>query len=645
MGRPDTRRSNVKVDRLLLIVLIPGLIAGLLLGLGRYRAEMGNRAVELVLDFGEVQSLSAASGTPIPTILERFKSVGVTGVAINEDLIGDLVDAGRVTYSASESGLHTRLMAPPTVENRISDALHSRFGPQSQVWGPPYGIAGIGLNASPKTLDLMGVGLPPETVRLVKDAGLDVVARLQNDPAITRGAIAAGLSDLDAQGIKRVVCAGEEIIGFPGLLKYAAREIDSRELIYGSVEFAKQRGDAKMSRALGGNFVRVHSIPYAEMAGMTPKDAVERFARAVKERDIRLCYVRLPGTSGEAPLEDSLRFVLAIRRQIGAAGYQPGMARPFDKISRPPVLLALIALSVAAGAVLLLGSLISLSATWRYGLLLVGFAAYAGLALDGEMGRKLLALKAAIIFPTLGVSALLGPHFDRQSGSKSELRKTAAIFVGVCIITLFGALLIIGLLAERSYMVKVNQFVGIKAAHLLPILFLVFIMAAGLPILGKPFGRVWEEIGANLRKVVAHPLFVWHAIVVVLALGLIGFALLRTGNEAGVGVTGAELKFRAIMDRLMSVRPRTKEFMVGHPAMFLGIAFLLTRRRTWGFPLVALGMLGQVSLLNTFCHIHTPLVVSVLRAANGLALGLLLGIIAWLLLGRRIGIPRTECNS
>ena len=69
--------------------------------------------------------------------------------------------------------------------------------------------------------------------------------------------------------------------------------------------------------------------------------------------------------------------------------------------------------------------------------------------------------------------------------------------------------------------------------------------------------------------------------------------------------------------------------MVGHPALLLGIALLLARRRNWGLPLVGLGVLGQVSLVNTFCHIHTPLVVSVMRATNGLILGVLIGLVAW----------------
>jgi hypothetical protein len=183
-------------------------------------------------------------------------------------------------------------------------------------------------------------------------------------------------------------------------------------------------------------------------------------------------------------------------------------------------------------------------------------------------------------------------------------------------------------------MVKVKQFMGIKAAHLLPILAVIFMMVAGLPIFGKSLREVWKEMAANLRRVADHPFFMWHAFAAVAALGIIGFALLRTGNDPGVGISGLELKFRAILDQIMTVRPRTKEFLVGHPALFVGIGLLLTRRRAWGLPLVALGMLGQASLLNTFCHIHTPLSLTIMRATNGLVLGLLFGIVAWYLFAK-----------
>jgi hypothetical protein len=63
----------------------------------------------------------------------------------------------------------------------------------------------------------------------------------------------------------------------------------------------------------------------------------------------------------------------------------------------------------------------------------------------------------------------------------------------------------------------------------------------------------------------------------------------------------------------------------------LGVALALRGRRNW-LPVVAvLAALGQASLLNTYCHFHTPLSVSVLRTFNGLWIGGMCGVVAILM--------------
>ncbi len=127
-----------------------------------------------------------------------------------------------------------------------------------------------------------------------------------------------------------------------------------------------------------------------------------------------------------------------------------------------------------------------------------------------------------------------------------------------------------------------------------------------------------------------------------------------------------------LVDRVMNA-PRTKEFLIGHPAFILAV-YLAVRggvvnqrgagatsatagkdsadgrqdgqragssaqhgaaadlRRRWLFwvawPLLLAGVIGQLSMVNTFAHIHTPLAVSALRTALGLVFGSLIGILA-----------------
>lgn len=629
------------MDLVLLILLIPGLIAALIVGMGRYKMESRSRNIELTLDYNELQNLSVSSGAPMPDLLSKFKAAGITGVAVSEDLLGDLVGTGQAAYTTRTSDVGPLTVVHITdmaIRDRVLKALNARLPDKYLIYDKELSATpGKSLNlivrAAPPTLNLIGLGPSPVAVKLIKASGLDIVARLQNHPALTKKAVDAAIADMKTDGITRLVSAGDEVFGYRGLIDYTAGKIKDSGLVFGSIEFSKQRGDARMGKKLDSQFIRVHSVPVAEMGTMAPSSIAERFVRAVKERDIKLCYVRLPETSGEQPLQDSLDFVTSISGQIKASGYHMGVAEPFGNLSRPRPLLILMALSIVAGGIMLLGSLCTLSSGVKYGLLGFGFVVAAGLSMV-ETGRQLLALKAALIFPTLGITALAGPYFGRETNEKSPVMKASLMFIGMSIYSLCGALLVVGLLSGRAYMVKVDQFMGIKAAHLLPLMFVMFFMVAGLPIMGKSFAEVKSEVIASIRKIVAHPLFVWHAIAVMAALVIIGLAVMRTGNDAAVGVSGTELKFRAILDRLMVVRPRTKEFLIGHPALFLGLALLLSRRKAWGLPLIAFGVLGQVSLLNTFCHIHTPLAVSVLRAFNGLWLGLLIGIVAWLIFAR-----------
>src|SRR5262249_39008283 len=75
------------------------------------------------------------------------------------------------------------------------------------------------------------------------------------------------------------------------------------------------------------------------------------------------------------------------------------------------------------------------------------------------------------------------------------------------------------------------------------------------------------------------------------------------------------------------VRPRTKEFLVGHPALIVALAlWALARGRAWIVPLLCVGAIGQESLVNSFCHLHTPIALTLARTWNSLWLGSLIGL-------------------
>ncbi len=85
---------------------------------------------------------------------------------------------------------------------------------------------------------------------------------------------------------------------------------------------------------------------------------------------------------------------------------------------------------------------------------------------------------------------------------------------------------------------------------------------------------------------------------------------------------------RQILNTIFFVRPRTKEFMLGYPIFLLFIAYLGNRwTAQWRWLFLAFAMVGLVSVMNTFCHVHAPLLLSILRAANGYILGIAIGFV------------------
>ena len=226
-----------------------------------------------------------------------------------------------------------------------------------------------------------------------------------------------------------------------------------------------------------------------------------------------------------------------------------------------------------------------------------------------DLARKLMALAAVLVFPTLAVLIFV----NRQ---KRVLHKAVARLLAMSACSLIGALLMAGLLADAGFMLKLDQFAGIKLAHFLPLVLVVAYFAYQGTV-----GQGWRKKMISLWQ---KPLTLGYAAVIGALLMVVAVYLMRTGNEAML-VSQWELQFRSLLDNWLGVRPRTKEFLLGYPAMLALLYF--GYRHNWFLPLVVLGTIGQISMVNTFAHLHTPLLISLERTFNGLVLGIIIGVL------------------
>ena len=147
-----------------------------------------------------------------------------------------------------------------------------------------------------------------------------------------------------------------------------------------------------------------------------------------------------------------------------------------------------------------------------------------------------------------------------------------------------------------------------------------------IPIMAVPFALyIWntEDPIQAARDILGKAVtYKWAILAGVLA--ICGYIYIsRTGNTTAE-LSTAESTMRTALNDWLGVRPRSKEFLIGYPFLLL-LLYLGASKQNWVLTLPA--VIGQVSLVNTYAHIHTPLLISLQRGFNGLALGLVLGIV------------------
>ena len=644
--------------KLVLTVLIAiGLCAAAISFRARFHAEARNRAVELVIDWPDAQALANTSSEAIDGVLKDLGQAGITTVAVTEETLDTLHGSGIVNYHREAAG--TVLVFAPGFggqEARVIAALDHKTklhitprGPLQYFVDAPWNQ----VNSTPIGLD-DGVVKTIEGVKIDRNDGngpttLLIAPRLLNYTGVDNDNIVWDLSQVRQQigpnNLGPFIFSGAAVLGNRSHIHDTAHAFDNLGLTYGSVEFAKTLGDDELSREAAADTVRVHSIGMDEMGTMEEPTAIERFVRAAKERNIRVCYVRM-FTNGLAKdpnaLEANIDFVDKIVKGMKEARLSVhGPAHPFRDPDPVPSfgLRFLMSLGIAGGILWLVLAFTGSDnrAFWPMLIVAVLLCALLAVPSTSPKGREFLALFAACTFPTL---ALCARPIRANSEGTPSIGAAILEYVRITLVTFAGVVFIVGLLSGRLFFLKVDEFLGVKAVLLVPVILVAAFYGLGLADLDASEGWATRKrvLMERLSALSAHKLELGQIVLGIVVLGGLVLLAARSGNDPGVGVSPTELKMRALLDKYLLVRPRTKEFMLGHPALFLGLALARgIKLPKWVLPsLLVLGAIGQSSLLDTFCHLHTPLYLSLLRATIGWALGGIIGAVAYVIVKRYV---------
>jgi hypothetical protein len=656
--RPDIR------PRYAALILVVALLASLVVAVFRFHTESQAKRVEIAMDYTDFIALARSYNYNPAAFLIALRRAGLTSLALTEELGANAGDDGRA-YATTGAALINQARISPIADPLLATLVRSNKIARNAVYlivDDPAAYARyrqqFALNFEPKTVrvlrntkpwvleirtqidyfNAMALGIPSDQIALAKRLGLLLVPRFQNDERYALPQMNAAFDAVLAQDrkVSTVIFFGlrNQVFGYPDHLDDAAAAFkehgvkSATPFNFGTIETYDdsqiQKGSETLAKDIEGQTVRVQAIARTELDKITLDDVVARYVLGVRERNIRVVYLRpWEHQDGDLSIEaTNVEMVKQIADQLKAHGFKLGRATPIPLYRGDNrILVGIAALAVPSIFVLLLG-LFRWYRPWlayaAYGLTILLYLA--GIVSHHDLfARSMIALAGALLFATAAFLSIAKACSEEPAPRFSDqLVRSLGWTLLATGVTLLGALVVVGVMSSPLTMEEIERFRGVRLVLALPPL-----IALCLYLFDRRFNSGIERPS----DVFTAPVRVYQlfAGLVIVAAGAL--LLARSGNQSDIAPSHLELLLRHQLSVVLSVRPRFKEFLIGFPALMILPALTIAHRRIVGW-LLALGAgVGIGDVIDTYSHLHTPLTISLMRTFNGLVIGALIGLL------------------
>ncbi|OZU88510.1 hypothetical protein CIL03_12060 [Virgibacillus indicus] len=450
------------------------------------------------------------------------------------------------------------------------------------------------------------IGFDETAMKQIKSQDLDYILRIENDSStINNQNTVNTLLDLKDDNNSRLLFSGQDVIGYPNMQNVTAWTDQLHEAGYHfyTIEFAQQKGLQTIARNTDYNTIRLHSI---NLDNKTLDKNIEQAIRAVKERNIRSIFFHIQSGDSQESLNNAKAFVEGVHNGM-PEHFNPGPPEPFNTFSIPVWMTAIV---LAAGT---LFTYLAAGVMRNKKLQLAASVFMLILTIAYFLLNKLLILQAFAL-----IIAVITPIYAVLSTAKLETNKISKItfqFLKAIGISFAGIIIVVGILNGNAFITGFEIFRGVKLVYAIPIL-----VTAVLLFWRIAFKLVRDHGFTLLKAEVKY----WHLLIFLLIAAVGFYYLSRTGN-AGT-VSEIELIIRSTMEEILYVRPRTKEFLIGFPFYILAL-YVMGWNKIIGKLLLIPGVIGFLSIMNTFTHFHIPLHLSLLRTIYSIVIGYAIGML------------------
>ena len=622
----------------------------------RITNEARNKSVIPVAEYNEFLKASYRANTGFDGVLPELKKNGVSVLAVKETTLADLLYSGNISAAPLGEFLALSQRNSPGLAQRIRDRLgekninpsawlavtgdegtavfvrerlERRFGYDQLAVFKMDGQTYFCIKAEIDEKLVVGLGFEEEMLRSIRERGFEILLRPRNSPGSNYEYLKEYEKLVKDFNVKYLIFDGSAVPGAPERLDVMKDIINNNGVILGLIESATQIGyiDQKgidmVMKDTRYAVSRAYIPPDAYLERLDGNELFYQWIRGVIDRNIRMVYIT-PLKNKKATNLENINAAIGASGSftsfIAGKGYMVG--KPLQKLSsRVPSALhyILVALSLVLAGILYLLYLLDFKIKPAYVLALAGLGILAGIAAGaalGERSAKLLALSAAVLYPAF--SSLMVMRYLRDNTLKplvSRILMSLALLAGI---NALGMYTIITSLSDVRYTMMVEMFRGVVVSFIVPIM----LFGVNFIFCFVGYGRIKDYL---IRLAGTKVTYFAAAICLVGALAFFIYVA-RSGNGMGVSASSLELKIREIFERTLAARPRFKEFFIGYPALF-AMVYLYGRYKKDIIPfLLGIGVVvGGVSMVNSFCHVFTPVNISVLRTIYGLVLGTIAG--------------------
>ncbi|MCR8745431.1 DUF5693 family protein [Romboutsia lituseburensis] len=482
-------------------------------------------------------------------------------------------------------------------------------------------------NKSPNALITSKFFIDRKGIKEVTEAGLVPMLSIcnSNDDNM-QSILMAQILDLNKEfGVDKIQIDMDEVFGYPQNIAKFLEEFKKRNISIVTTEFQKNIGLNAYLNNGQQNIIRGHEIPLNTLK-LSKDEFGARVARAVKERNMRVIMITdFMDYRNSNTINKSQRTIISnikdAKSQL-SKGYKCGIATSYDIMERLPKAEMFVALGSASIVGLLVLSLLN-----KNNLSIVTSLVFAIVTFVGAMLVNKLQIGIGIKAYAFGIS-ILGACAAIVVPYKTKINSVIAKFAASAILATLSGLLVASIMYGTEYILKLKAFSGIKLLYILPpVLITLWVIIDSQVLKGiniskenlTQFKFNKQSIINMLKKIK------WYHIVIVILVAVGAVVYIRRSGNSG-NATQLELELRRLLEEFLYVRPRTKEFMLGYPTILMAY-YLCKEKIKYSQYVLIPGAIATMSTVNTFTHLHTPIVYSLLRTVYGIILGLIVGLV------------------